>query len=171
MILWSAALIFLYSIMTMQCVLVHLSNNKIVCITSIVFSYVVQGWWSTDISNYMFHVQETLQSKTLHSSPIQLRDTPTILAQINIKQSLYRPWVVQDVEALRCPESRHRPPLLPAWVDNKAMSRSKSMKNAYDTIGNRTRNLPACSAVPQPTAPLFTPVLPHISFPNTEQYF
>jgi hypothetical protein len=27
-----------------------------------------------------------------------------------------------------------------------------SMKNCNDTIGNRTRNLPACSAVPQPTA-------------------
>jgi len=28
-----------------------------------------------------------------------------------------------------------------------------SMKNFNDTIGNRTRDLPACSAVPQPTAP------------------
>ena len=27
------------------------------------------------------------------------------------------------------------------------------MKNSSDTIGNRNRNLPACSAVPQPTAP------------------
>ena len=27
------------------------------------------------------------------------------------------------------------------------------MKNSSDTIGNRTRNLPACSAVPQTTAP------------------
>ena len=27
------------------------------------------------------------------------------------------------------------------------------MKNFYDTIGNRTRVLPACSAVPQPTVP------------------
>ena len=27
------------------------------------------------------------------------------------------------------------------------------MKNSNDTVGNRTRNLPACSAVPQPTAP------------------
>jgi hypothetical protein len=26
------------------------------------------------------------------------------------------------------------------------------MKNSNDTIGIRTRNLPACSAVPQPTA-------------------
>jgi hypothetical protein len=27
-----------------------------------------------------------------------------------------------------------------------------SMKNSNDTIGNRTRELPTCSAVPQPTA-------------------
>ena len=27
------------------------------------------------------------------------------------------------------------------------------MKNSSDTIGNQTRGLPACSAVPQPTAP------------------
>jgi len=27
-----------------------------------------------------------------------------------------------------------------------------SMKNFSDTIGNRNRNLPACSTVPQPTA-------------------
>jgi len=28
-----------------------------------------------------------------------------------------------------------------------------SMKNSNDTIGNRTQDLPACSAGPQPTAP------------------
>jgi hypothetical protein len=28
-----------------------------------------------------------------------------------------------------------------------------SMKNSGDNIGNRTRDLPACSALPQPTAP------------------
>jgi len=27
------------------------------------------------------------------------------------------------------------------------------MKNSSDTIGNRTRDLPTCSAVPHPTAP------------------
>jgi hypothetical protein len=32
--------------------------------------------------------------------------------------------------------------------------RIMSMKNASDTIGNRTRDLPACSLVPQPTAAL-----------------
>jgi len=34
-----------------------------------------------------------------------------------------------------------------------------SMKNSNDTTGNRTRDLPACSAVPQPTAPLRVPKL------------
>ena len=33
------------------------------------------------------------------------------------------------------------------------------MKNSNDTIGNRTRDLPACSAMPRPTAP---PRTPHI---------
>jgi hypothetical protein len=28
-----------------------------------------------------------------------------------------------------------------------------SMKNSMDTIGSRTRDLPVCGAVPQPTAP------------------
>jgi len=33
-----------------------------------------------------------------------------------------------------------------------------SMKNSNDTIGNRTRDLPACSTVPQPTAPPCAPL-------------
>ena len=32
------------------------------------------------------------------------------------------------------------------------------MKNSNDTIGNRTRDLPVCSVVPQPTAPTATPI-------------
>jgi hypothetical protein len=33
-----------------------------------------------------------------------------------------------------------------------------SIKNYNDTIGNRTRDLPVCSAVPQPTAPPRGPI-------------
>jgi hypothetical protein len=33
-----------------------------------------------------------------------------------------------------------------------------SMKNSNDTIGNRTRDLPSCSAVLQPTAPPRAPI-------------
>ena len=34
-----------------------------------------------------------------------------------------------------------------------------SMKNSSDTIGNRTRDIPACSAVPQPAAPPRAPYI------------
>ena len=34
-----------------------------------------------------------------------------------------------------------------------AAGRIMSMKNSNDAIGNRTCDIPACSAVPQPTAP------------------
>ena len=46
-------------------------------------------------------------------------------------------------------------------VDTRAIERSEgfvSMKNSEDTIGNRTRELPVCGAVLQPTAPLHTPM-------------
>jgi hypothetical protein len=33
------------------------------------------------------------------------------------------------------------------------------MKNSNDTIGNQSRDLPACSAVPQPTAPPRAPIV------------
>ena len=60
----------------------------------------------------------------------------------------------------------HRPPLPPGNISgthfcsrlsqpqgHSVAGRDMSMKNSSDTIGNRTRHLPACSAVPQPTAP------------------
>ena len=39
-----------------------------------------------------------------------------------------------------------------------AAGRIMSMKNFNDTVGNRNRHLPACSAVPQSTAPPRAPV-------------
>ena len=33
------------------------------------------------------------------------------------------------------------------------------MENSSDTNGNRTRDLPACTAVPQPTAPQRVPLI------------
>ena len=40
---------------------------------------------------------------------------------------------------------------------HSAAGRIMSMKNFNDTLGNRTRDFRACSAVPQPTAPPRTP--------------
>jgi hypothetical protein len=59
----------------------------------------------------------------------------------------------------------HRPPLPPGHIpgthfcyrqsqpqDQSAAWKIISMKNPNDTIGNRTRDLPTCSTMPQPTA-------------------
>jgi hypothetical protein len=40
-----------------------------------------------------------------------------------------------------------------AFTPQEAESRIKSMQNLNEPIGNRTRDLPDCSAVPQPTTP------------------
>jgi hypothetical protein len=45
-----------------------------------------------------------------------------------------------------------------------------SMKNSKETIGNRTRNLPARSALPQPTAPLRAPILSDALILNNLNY-
>jgi len=46
------------------------------------------------------------------------------------------------------------------------------MKNSSDTIGNRTRDLPTCSAVPQPTALPRAPSSTHLDVLYvTENYF
>ena len=41
--------------------------------------------------------------------------------------------------------------------DHRGTGRNMSKENYNDTIGNGTRDLSACSAVPQPTAPLRAP--------------
>jgi len=40
---------------------------------------------------------------------------------------------------------------------HSAAGRIVPMKNSNDTIGNRTRDLPACSSMPQPSAPSRAP--------------
>ena len=50
---------------------------------------------------------------------------------------------------------------------HSAAGRIMSMKNTNDSIGNQTRNLPACSAVPQPTEPPRAPITTSSSISNT----
>jgi hypothetical protein len=77
----------------------------------------------------------------------------------------------------------HRPPLPPVNIPgthfcyrlsqpqgHSAAGRIMSIKNSNDTIGNRTRDLATCSAVPQPTVPPRAPyvcVYPCLWCPET----
>jgi hypothetical protein len=56
---------------------------------------------------------------------------------------------------------------------HSATERIMSMKNTNYTIGNRTRDLPACGAVSQPTAPSRPPLLNrgYINLPSVMLYF
>ena len=102
--------------------------------------------------------------------------------QSNPITGLDRSWGFQEDEAPRFQDNRHMKVVrlsalrtgrlypsgnIPATnfcqrlsrpQDHIATGRIMSTKNSNDTIGNRTRDLPACNAVPQPTAPPRNPI-------------
>ena len=138
------------------------------------------------LSLHQWHVMVWLYEWYNHAAHLVSSSTAlaflTNMSKSNPITGLDRPTGFQDVEAPRFQDSRHMkvvrlsalrtghlyPPgnipgthfcyRLSQPQGHGAARRIMSMKNSNDTIGNRTRDLPTCSTVPQPSAPLRTPL-------------
>jgi hypothetical protein len=141
-------------------------------------NFVIYGHHSRVVTALSLLLSEPPISREMGSEhPI----SDTLFIWVDTEQQTLRPWGFQEVKATRFQDSRHMkvvwlsalltgrlypPGNIPGtnfyWrlsqpQGHSSAGRIMSMKNSSDTIGNRTRDLRACSAVPQPPAPPRTP--------------
>ena len=92
--------------------------------------------------------------------PLQAWPAPEVYRMLRLPDFSNRHMKVVRLSALRIGRLYHQEIFLVlisvrGWVKPQGHSAAggiMTMKNSNDTIGNRTRNLTVCSAVPQPTA-------------------
>ena len=124
----------------------------------------------------MWHTWESVLVGKRPTSKPRRRQKKILNSILKVKESHYRPGqalrfpIFQNIRhmkvvrlsALRTGRLYH-PGIIPGThfcyrlshpQGHIAVGRIMSLKYSNDTIGNRTRDLPVCSAVPQPPAPL-----------------
>jgi len=138
----------------------------------ILFSAVLSRLCLLVIPNYAMQFYHWLHTTNVFMYNNHVKNVKSFITAVKVKQSHYRPGRpcgFYEVEAPRFQDSRHMKVVrlstlrtarlyprkyfcyrLSQPQGHGAAGRIMSMKNSSDTIGNRTRDLPACSAVPQP---------------------
>jgi hypothetical protein len=97
------------------------------------------------------HIKKVKQS---HYRPVQILRVPGGRGSQISRQSAHEGGkVVSHTHRLHLPQEIFLVLISVRPRGHSATDRIMPMKNSSDTIGSRTRDLPACSAVPQPTAP------------------
>ena len=131
---------------------------------------------------FIFSGSENLVHYVLGITPHENLSPQSTVFGINGKAIPVQPWGFQEVEAARFQDNRHMKVVrlsairtgrlypqaifmilisLRGWVDPRAIVRPEELwqwRITVTPLGNRTLDLPACSAVPQPTAPPRAPV-------------
>jgi hypothetical protein len=80
---------------------------------------------------------------------------------MNIHVHVFENLGSRRVRLLEFTDNRH---MKVVGLSSLRTGRMKSLKNSSDSLGNRTRDLPACSGVPQATALSRTPVYRRMYF-------
>jgi hypothetical protein len=138
------------------------------CLSGCLSVYLLCVWFKTSHA-FPFLLFNIPISKQFHYRPRQTVRVPGVWGSQISRQT--------EHGSSKVVSPRHRPPLLPGnipvlisvrgWVNLRAI-----VKNSNGTIGNRTRDHPACGAVPQPTAPPCTPKyqLVHVLISTSQWY-